>query len=98
MPPSRADHSFAGVLFDAHAVSDHEVVVTSLHVGGMLGRVRVYARATSWRPPPAEHARRTIPTGWGTRYELDREGWALVADERCAPSWDVCRFTITRSG
>lgn len=89
--PARADHSFAGVIFDVHARSHHEVIVNSLFVGGMLGRVRVFARDVSWRPVGDEHRKRTIHTGWGTRYDLDKSGWDLVADEQCAPSWDTPR-------
>ncbi len=91
VPPSRADHSFCGVLWDVHAKSEHELVVTSVHVAGMLGRVRVYARAVSWRGDEHDHAARMVYAGWGTRYECDARQWQLVADEECAPSWDNMR-------
>jgi hypothetical protein len=34
-----ADHSYNGILFDIEAKSPFEVDITSIHVGGMLGRV-----------------------------------------------------------
>jgi hypothetical protein len=89
--PRNANHSFAGVLWDVEARGANEVVVTSVWVGGMLGRVRVFARDGSWRGDDEEHATRLMHTGWGMRYHLDPTGWALVADEECAPSWDVAR-------
>lgn len=81
----------AGVLWDVEARGACEVVVTSLWIGGMLGRVRIFARDGSWRGDDAEHEQRLVATGWGTRYDLDPTGWALVADEECAPSWDIPR-------
>ena len=87
--PSRADHSFAGVIFDVHARSEQELVVTGVHVGGMLGRVRVFARTCSWKGDDV--AARTVNTGWGTRYDFDHRHWEQVAEEECAPSWDTAR-------
>jgi hypothetical protein len=89
--PAHTPHVSAGVIWDVHANSHSEVTVTSVSVGGMLGRVRIFARAGSWRGDTADHAARLIATGWGQRYDLDATGWALVADEECAPSWDIAR-------
>ena len=92
IPPSRADHSFCGVLFDVHAKSEAALVVTSIWVGGMLGRVRVFARPCSWKGPvEGDVESRTVHTGWGARYDIDTSLWAQVADETCQPSWDVAR-------
>ena len=92
VPPSRADHSFCGVLFDVHAKSEAAVVVTSIWVGGMLGRVRVFARPCSWKGPVEGDVENwTVHTGWGARYDIDTSLWAQVADETCQPSWDVAR-------
>jgi len=90
--PAQADHSFCGVLFDVHAKTECSLVITSVWVAGMLGRVRVFARPCSWKGPnEADVATRTVNTGWGTRYDIDASLWEQVADETCAPSWDTCR-------
>jgi len=78
--PRGPDHSFAGVMWDCRTRTHEEVVITSVAVGGMLGRVRIFARDGSWRRDgPARHI------------TPETVGWVLVADEVCAPSWGVCR-------
>lgn len=87
----RGAHSFAGIIFDVHACSEREVMVTSVHVAGMLGRVRIFARECTWRDDEEETERRTVFTGWGHHYEMNERGWALVHDEQLPPSWNTAR-------
>ena len=89
----RGAHSFAGVIWDVSARSDREVVITSLHVAGMLGHVRVFARDTNWQGDDEdEHRRRTVYTGWGSRYNMATDRWRLVFEDRAVtPSWNATR-------
>ena len=41
--PREAEHSFNGVMFDIYAKEPYEISVHSVHVGGMLGTMSVYA-------------------------------------------------------
>ena len=49
--PSQSNHSYNGILFDVQAKGPHEVIIKSLCVGGMLGRVRVFVLDEGpWQP------------------------------------------------
>ena len=94
VPPldtNRGAHSFAGVVFDVHACSEREVMVTSVHIAGMLGLVRIYARGCTWHDDDEETERRTVFTGWGHHYELNPAGYELVHEEQLPPSWNAAR-------
>lgn len=73
---AEANHSYAGVIFDVHVKGPHEVDITSFAVGGMLGRVRIYARSASWQVGPDPYSPNMA------------SGWTLVADAVMRPSWD----------
>lgn len=79
--PKDADHSFSGVIWDVESHGPFELCLTSVSVGGMLGRVRVFARESSWRGANGEA--RLVNTHWGTqRVDLDPSGWVVVAGAR----------------
>eukprot|EP01035_Chromulina_nebulosa_P035963 gene35963-48374_t len=46
--PKEADHSFNGVIFDVMCKGPYEVDITSISIGGMLGRVRIFYRSRPW--------------------------------------------------
>jgi hypothetical protein len=78
-------HSFNGVMFDVQAKSPHEVVISSVHVGGMLGLMSVYACHSSWTGDPRSQRNR----GYGHQYDVrDAEHWELVARGRYKPTWN----------
>lgn len=41
--PGEAEHSFNGVMFNVQAKEPYEISINSVHVGGMLGTMSVYA-------------------------------------------------------
>lgn len=83
--PQGAEHSFNGVMFDVEAKGSYEVVLDSVHVGGMLGHMRVYACWGSWTGDPTSTRHR----GYGHQYDVrDQEHWKLVASVRCKPMWN----------
>eukprot|EP01050_Picozoa_sp_SAG11_P013686 SAG11_NODE_1616_length_4577_cov_1.568781_6_plen_352_part_00 len=54
-PPQRAEHSYNGVMFDVQTKPPYEVLVNSLHVGGMLGTMSVRTlKAGSYTRVPGE--------------------------------------------
>jgi hypothetical protein len=74
-------------MFDIAAREDtsHEVVLESVHVGGMLGLMSVYACRGSWCTDPASLHHR----GYGQQYDVrDEDEWELVAQGRYKPSWN----------
>jgi hypothetical protein len=46
--PREAEHSFNGVMFNIQAKEPYEITIHSVHVGGMLGTMSVYACTESW--------------------------------------------------
>lgn len=83
---AEADHSYNGVIFDVKSTDAHEIEVTSIHIGGMLGRVRIYARDRPWSVDNSSAG--MSQQYWAYRQLLSRDGWTLVADQVCRPSWD----------
>jgi len=82
---AQADHSFNGIIFDLQPRGAHELSIYSLSVAGMLGRVRIFARDRSWE--------KDLPNSntqhhWGHHPGVSQDGWTLVADQVCRPSWD----------
>jgi hypothetical protein len=71
-----ANHSYAGIIFDVHVKGPVEVEIESFGVGGMLGRVRIYAREKSWEAGP------------NPQEPQESRGWKLVGDCVCRPAWD----------
>ena len=45
---AQANHSFNGIIFDIRSKDAHEVEVLSISLGGMLGRIRIFARNCRW--------------------------------------------------
>lgn len=86
VPPEQADHSYNGVIFGVKSNDAHAIEVTSIHIGGMLGRVRVFARDRPWNVDndDAGHSMHY----WAYRDLPSETGWTLVADQICRPSWD----------
>ena len=83
---SQADHSYNGIVFDIKSKDHYEVSVKSISVAGMLGRVRVYARNRPWSKDNGDAG---APRHyWAHRSLLSEDGWELVADQTCTPSWD----------
>ena len=80
-----ADHSYNGILFDIEAKSPFEVDITSIFVGGMLGRLRVFARDG---PLETDDSENDSGRWWAHQGSVAREGWTVVADVFCRPAWD----------
>eukprot|EP01038_Epipyxis_sp_PR26KG_P012587 gene12587-16879_t len=83
---AEADHSYNGVIFDVSCDGPFEIDLVSVSIGGMLGRVRIFARDRGWeenKPKPM-----ASPHWWAHRESLSKEGWIKVADIECRPSWD----------
>lgn len=59
--PKEADHSYNGIIFDISVKGHRECEIVSLSLGGMLGRVRIFARNKPWKegsgqvPPSSMH-------------------------------------------
>lgn len=83
---AQANHSYNGVIFDVACLGPYEVNVTSVCVAGMLNRVRIFARDKPWEEDKPTD--RPSPHWWAHREGVSREGWTLVADKVCRPSWD----------
>lgn len=82
---ARADHSFNGIIFDIRSKDAHEVEVLSISLGGMLGRIRIYARNCRWEKDiPSDYS----DNYWGHHPGISEQGWELVAEQRCLPSWE----------
>lgn len=78
--------SYNGIIFDVEVKGPFEINLTSVSIAGMLGRVRVFARDRGWeenKPAPTMSAH-----WWAHRESLSKDGWELIADQRCRPSWD----------
>ena len=82
---AEADHSYNGIIFDVQSTGPYEVDLLSVSIGGMLGRIRVYARDRPWH---ADNITPTTSQWWAHRESLSREGWELIADKYYRPSWD----------
>ena len=62
------------------------MLIDSLHLGGNLGLVSVFACTRRWNN--ADPGRR-LHSEWGHRYDLPpREEWERVAHGRFPPAWD----------
>jgi len=83
---AQANHSYNGVIFDVQCNGPYELELLSLSIGGMLGRVRVYARDRPWEADKPQ--RSNSPHWWAHRESVSDVGWTLVADVPCRPSWD----------
>ena len=86
VPPERADHSYNGVIFGVKSNDAHAIEITSMHTGGMLGRVRIFARDRPWSVDNDDAGHSTHY--WAYNNLLSETGWTLVADQVCRPSWD----------
>ena len=88
IPPNRADHCFNGVIFNISAKGPYEVVVRSIWIGGMLGRVKILARDRPWEEKFPDEQVSNGCHWWAYSEKVSRRGWAIVASRDCAPSWD----------
>ena len=74
---AHSNHSFSGIIFDVEVKGPHEINVTSIAIGGMLGRVRIYGRTVPWQE------------GTNRNHDMPSiQGWRLLTDTVCRPSWD----------
>mmetsp|Transcript_1550 Transcript_1550/g.2162 ORF Transcript_1550/g.2162 Transcript_1550/m.2162 type:complete len:553 (-) Transcript_1550:1301-2959(-) len=83
---AQANHSYNGVIFDAECKGPYVLELSSIWIAGMLSRVRVYARNSSWEDE--KPVARPTPHWWAHRDSMSSDGWELVADVTCMPSWD----------
>ena len=82
---AKANHSYNGVIFDIQGIGPYEINVLSISIGGMLGRIRVFARDRPWSADTISPA----STQWWAHQESpSRVGWELIADKFYRPSWD----------
>eukprot|EP01032_Pedospumella_encystans_P009037 gene9037-10673_t len=81
-----ADHSYNGVIFDVASPGPFEVNLLSISIAGMLGRVRIYARDGPWEDDKPRKG--PSPHWWAHRESVSPQGWELIADRTCRPSWD----------
>lgn len=87
LQPRDVDHSFNGVIFDIMNKTHHSIELLSVSIGGMLGRIRIYARGLPWemdKPPIAPNPHHW----WAHRDRISNNGWSLLTDVNCLPSWD----------
>ena len=85
-----ANHSYNGVVFDMSSTAPFEVSVTSIHIGGMLGRVNVFATGESWHHGQFE--RLVSRCGWNNSNNvLEQDAWVLVGSELLTAAWDGTR-------
>ena len=88
IPPNRADHCFNGVIFNVSAKGPYEVVIRSIWLGGMLGRIKILARDRPWEEKFPDEQVSNSGHWWAYSEKVSRRGWETVADIECAPSWD----------
>jgi hypothetical protein len=75
---AKANHSYNGVIFDIQGIGPYEINVLSISIGGMLGRIRVFARDRPWSADTISPA----STQWWAHQESpSRIGWELIADK-----------------
>ncbi len=82
---SQANHSYNGIIFDVKSLDANEIHVTSLHIGGMLGRVRVFVRDRPWQKDNEGQGEARHYWGYSP---ISRTGWSQVYDKNLHPSWD----------
>eukprot|EP01051_Picozoa_sp_SAG22_P015402 SAG22_NODE_2006_length_3154_cov_5.008183_1_plen_516_part_00 len=88
--PRAANHSYNGVVFDVRSAAPYEVVITSIHLGGMLGQVRVFASGRDWHR--GEFTRLASRCGWNNSNNvLRRDEWELVGSKLLPAAWDGTR-------
>eukprot|EP01039_Chlorochromonas_danica_P009872 gene9872-10918_t len=95
IPPDLADHSYNGIIVDLASNGPYEVWITSISIAGMLGHVRIFARDCPW----GEHKTTPRPSihYWAHQVNLPTDGWELVAEKQCRPSWDKpLQITLAR--
>lgn len=79
-----ADHSYNGIIFDVMCKSPYEISIESISLAGMLGPIKIFVRDRPWK----EDLRNRSNMGYGHSASMSREGWKLVAERDCRPSWD----------
>jgi hypothetical protein len=83
---AHADHSYNGIIFDIISTGPYEIELKSIHIGGMLGRIRVYVRDRPWSVDNEDT--RPSSNWWAHSEALSRRGWRCVYDNTILPSWD----------
>lgn len=86
--PAQANHAYNGVIFDVFSKGPHEITISSISVGGMLGPVTIFARDSPWEEGKIEHG--PSPHWWAHTESLSRSGWHQIAKLNCSPAWDKC--------
>ena len=86
IPAQHADHSYNGIIFDVKSTSNYKLEITSVHIAGMLGRIRIFIRDRPWAKDNDDNdeARHY----WAYRTPLSTTGWTVVHDSLQTPSWD----------
>ena len=93
--PRQADHSYNGVVFDIEASSCHEITVTSIWLGGMLGKVRAFTMATAEPWHKGDFQRKIRRCGWNNINDvLSAEDWKEVGCQRLAAAWNGTRELV----
>ncbi len=85
--PREAEHSFNGVMFDIEAKEPFEISVHSVHVGGMLGTMSVFACSESWC---GDERSLHQYNAYGRQDYAIRDGnsWERVYHSAHKPMWD----------
>ena len=85
--PREAEHSFNGVMFNVQAKAPYEITIDSLHVGGMLGTMSVFACGDRWC---SDEESLHSYGGYGRQnYAVrDADQWELVYRGAHKPMWD----------
>eukprot|EP01043_Picozoa_sp_COSAG02_P014531 COSAG02_NODE_601_length_19715_cov_445.701315_18_plen_441_part_00 len=85
--PREAEHSFNGVMFDVEAKEPFEISVHSVHVGGMLGTMSVFACSESWCGD--ERSLHQYNAYGRQNYDVrDEDSWERVYHSAHKPMWD----------
>ena len=88
--PHEANHSYNGIIFDIETTGAYEVDILSLSFGGMLGRVRIFARDRPWEADKPQG--QNTHHWWAHQESVSSTGWEVVADVTCKPAWDKVRM------
>jgi hypothetical protein len=83
--PAQADHSFNAIIFDVMSVSNYDIEIKSVSIGGMLGRIRIFALNSSWKLSESDNNQAHY---WSHQGTIDGSKWSLLADRHYPPSWD----------
>lgn len=86
--PREAEHSFNGVMFDIYAKEPYEISVHSVHVGGMLGTMSVYACIENGWCSDERSLHQYNAYGRQNYAVRDEDTWERVYHSAHKPMWD----------